>query len=282
MTAAAWPVVAVAALATLAGALLLGRRWPRSRADPQPAPVHLGPTFATLAVLAAASHAGSIALAVTLAALSAWMLHGMLAHEPPRSSRECSLRLACYACVPLQYALVLGAPAAMPVVLPLVATLALPLFAVVAGDLTALGDRLALRFQAVMLSVYALSFAALADANAPLVVGSALAGSLALDGLRALLRRRTPHRSPRMRAAVALLGSVAATGAGGATLAPLVSQPAVAAALTAAAAALCGALGTLTLDAMAHDRPAAAARCGVPARLEAIAFSAPLLWALGS
>ncbi len=249
-------------------------------ADPPALARPLAPTFVALAVLAVAVAAGPVVRAAALAALSAWMLRGMFALAGAHPARERGVRIACYACVPLQYGLVLGAPAAVPVVLPLVATLALPLVAVLTGDRAALGERVALSGQAVLLSVYALSFAAMAGASAGLVVASALAGSLALDGLRALLRRRTPHRSPRLRVAVALLGSVVATGAGGATLAPWVAQPAIAAALTTATAALCGALGTLTLDAMAHDRGDAVGR-GVPARLEAVAFAAPLLWAFG-
>lgn len=222
----------------------------------------------------------ALLLAATFAALSAWMLHGMLATAGARTTRERFVRLACFACVPLQYVLVLAAPAAVLLALPLVATLVLPLVAVLAGDLRALGDRSALRVQAVMLAVYALSFAALPGARAGLVIVAALAGSLALDGLRALLRRRAPHRFPRLRLVVALLGSAVATGAGGGTLAPLVAQPALATALAAAIAALCGALGTLTLDAMAQDR-GLRARCGVPLRLEAIAFAAPVVWGLG-
>lgn len=248
-----------------------------------PAVTRAGPpgsasSIATVAALAAALWLAPPVAVLLLAALSAWTLQRMLPVAGSRPGRIA--RVACLACVPLQYGLVLGAPAAAPLVLPLVATLGLPLVAVLAGDLAALGDRLALRFQAVMLAVYAPSFAALPGPHAPLVVLAAVAGSFALDGLRTLMRERSPHRSPRMHAAVALAGSVVATGAGGATLAPLVAQPAAAAALVAAGAALCGALGTLTLDALGRDGHRAV-RCGVPVRLEAIAFAAPLLWALG-
>ena len=280
------PAVALAAGALLAALVLVVRRRDddagRAPAGP-PGPRSLA-TPAVLALVLGAAWAGPLATSLAFAGLSAWMLQGLLALEVPCTAPPRLPRLACYACVPLQYALVSAAPGAAPVALPLIAALALPLVTIAAGDLGALGERLAWRFQAVMLAVYALSFAAVGAAwtHGPgLVVLSAVAGSVAQDSLRAWLRRRSPVRSPRLRVLVAMAGSVLATGAAGATVAPFVAQPMAGAALVTALAALCGGSGSLVMDAMAGSRPGAPRRCGVPARLEAIAFAAPLVWALG-
>lgn len=282
MTAHALPAFALLALAAIAAVALLAPRLPEDAAA-VPWRRRLA-TPAMLAALLASTWVGPLAFACTLAALSAWMLHGMLALDVPRASTDRVSRLACFACVPLQFGLVATGAGGATVVLPLVAALALPAVTVVAGDLPALGDRLAGRFQAVMLSVYALSFAAMPVASgrgAALVVVAAVAGSIAFDAQHAFMGRRTPHHSPRLRLLVALAVSMLATGAGGATLAPLVAQPAAGTALVAAVAALCGGLGTLVMDSMARSARGVPARCGVPARLEAVAFAAPLVWALG-
>jgi predicted CDP-diglyceride synthetase/phosphatidate cytidylyltransferase len=285
VTAHALPAFALLALAAIAAVVLLAPRVPEDAATATAEPWRRRlATPAVLAALLASTWAGPLAVACTLAVLSAWMLHGMLALDVPRTATDRVPRLACFACVPLQFGLVATGAGGASVVLPLVAALALPAVTVVAGDLPALGDRLAARFQAVMLSVYALSFAAMPVASgrgAALVVVAAVAGSIAFDAQHAFMRRRTPHHSPRLRLLVALAVSMLATGAGGATVAPLVAQPAAGTALVAAVAALCGGLGTLVMDSMARSARGVPARCGVPARLEAVAFAAPLVWALG-
>jgi phosphatidate cytidylyltransferase len=298
MTALSFPAVLLLALAALTGAALLARFAPGGGA--QTAGIAAGSRQATLLVLSlvtASAWAGPFAVIAAFAALSGWALHGLLTLDTPRSSSDRAPRIACYACVPLQYGLVAHGPSdSLFVCLPLVAALGLPLATVLAGDMHALGERLALRFFAVMLAVYAVSYApallwlhagpdaALGGAAVAFVAGIALGGSAAFDVLRVAMCRRFVRLAPRVAAVLSLLVvSVAAAFGGAACAAFTRSAPEMAAAVAACAAA-CGALGTLVLTAMGRNQPNV--RGCVPGRLEAVAFAAPLafflLRALGS
>ncbi len=284
MSALPLPALVLLALVAVSGAVLLARHAPGNASRAWRGGMARGlATPAVLGTVVAATRFGEPFAAMAFAALSAWMLHGMLDLDAPRSLRDRLPRAACYACVPLQYGLwVAGLTDAFIVAVPVVATLALPIAAVLAGDVRGIGERLALRFFAVLLAVYALSYAVALGHDGVLtafVSVAAVTGSATFDALCATARRRQDVRQLRQVDALVVLAVVAALAAGGgAAAAPLSSLDPPTAAAVAVAAATLGALATLVVTAMRHGRAGTPPRCGIPARLEAIAFAAPLVF----
>jgi len=210
----------------------------------------------TLALVALASPWLPAPVSVAaFAAISAGALGEFLVLSPaPRTAP------VLYLCVPLQYALVAAdAYAAMMLTLPLVATLALPLWSVGSGDVRALAEGSAQRYFGVMLAVYALSHVpallALGHGLAVFVVALALLGACVQSRVR--------------RAAFALMIAAALGTLGGAALAwltPFALTWAAAAGAIAGAAAAGGA------------RVIVAAGAPQLAAVAAAAFAAPLLF----
>ena len=132
--------------------------------------------WALMAIAVAATFLPPIALAFAL--VSAAAVHEAL---PPMPR---AVAVAVFGTIPLQYALVAANawPAAATVV-PLVAALGIPLVAVCTGNVASLTDASAQRYFAVMLFVYALSYA-------PAIGGPALVVLSALALASRLLRNR--------------------------------------------------------------------------------------------
>lgn len=282
----------LALVASLSGALLVaalvgGRHRARGRgrgAAPAPAAAaaRLGAWWAVAGIAASATWLSDLAVIAVFAAISALALSEYFARLPRRRG-DAVLRAACYACVPVQYALV-AAEAAGPLTLclPLVATLALPLLAIAGRDTRKLVERISEAGWGVLLCVYCVShvpavlmldllgFAGRAGLPAAFVVIVASAGELPRSA------RGTAGRTD---AAV----SAALAAAIGAALYWLTPFAPLAAGAIALLLALLALLGRTVLAAVARERDGGATGADVRAifgRPAAIAFAAPVWYHL--
>ncbi len=215
----------------------------------------------------------------------------------PRRRHDARLRVACFVAIPLQYALVAtNSVELFAVVLPLAATLALPLLALRGGDTRDLLDRIAECGWGVLVCVYCVSHAAaMLMLDIPGFAGRAgwLVAFLVIVakadeafgyGLRRLGVRPAAPGTSLLRIAARVMVSTLAAAALGAMLAPLTPFTPGVAAAAALLIALLGALGRFVMACIERERPtgvaAAAGWRRALGRPDAIAFAAPVFYHL--
>jgi phosphatidate cytidylyltransferase len=296
---------ALAVLASLSGALLIaglvGTR-ARTAADDDGhdatrnhALLRIGAWWLVAGIAAALGAAAAMA---TFAAISVLALASYFALAPAQPGDR-TLRLACYAAVPVQY-LFVATRSFDPFVatLPLVATLGLPLLALRGHDARDLIDRVSACGWGMLACVYCVSHAAailmldipgFAGRNGLLVaflVIAAKADDLRHCAFAAFARRNARVRTPGApRIALGVASSALIAAALGAAFASLTPFPPMVAGMVGLLLGLVGALGRFVMSSAARERAHGTSRSRAPwqevlGRPDAIAFAAPVFFHL--
>jgi phosphatidate cytidylyltransferase len=237
-----------------------------------------GAAFAGITGAAGAFWLGGDALIVLFAVVSALALANFVAHDCGGNAQAA----CCYGCVPLQFgALAAGSLDLALVLLPLVATLALPLLTLAQAGTPHFVERASERFWAVMAWVYCLSHVpallllggpSFEDRNAGLV---AFVVAVALAA-QAIASWRSATSRPSIWGARAV--AVSALGAALAWMTPFAVPVAVALALATAIASWAGVfvLATIRRE-RGYSRPAGALE-QIALRPDALVFAAPVFF----